>query len=87
MWSYITLFKRRFSKDADVFACDMYRGELKNYNENFEHNSSAFRRSCGGSPPSSLPKDLSYAQFFHYNFLILHGTLHMDWQLQGLQLG
>ena len=81
--------KRRFSHDADVFACDMYRGELKNYNENFEHKSSAFRRSCSNICCSSLPKGVSYAQFFHYNFLILHGTgtLHMDWQLQGLQLG
>ena len=37
--------ERRFTQAADPAAanpCEVYRGELKNYNENFAHKSSAF---------------------------------------------
>jgi hypothetical protein len=48
--------ERRFTQAADPAAanpCEVYRGELKNYNEKIEHNSSPLAGSWGGCPRNS----------------------------------
>ena len=82
-------FERRFTQAADPAAanpCEVYRGELKNYNEKIEHNSRPLAGSWGSCSRNSSWKGVSYAQNFHYKFLILHGTCHMQKRLRRVRI-
>ena len=81
--------KRRFTQAADFAAanpCDMYRGELKTYNKKIEHKSSPLEGSCSRCCCNSSQKRLIYAQYFHYKFLILHDTCHMQKRLRPMRI-